>query len=130
MRNAWKISGYYLFVISLIHSAFGLFAMQDVLRELWNEGLIGSISGQMDRNAVFWFLSWGFLLGYIGVDWQQRIRRHKEPLSKFSAWGLAAIVVSGILIMPASGFWLGLPLCLIMLWPHYFSKTDAKRIEH
>ena len=123
MKNAWKISGWYLFVVGVIHNAFGVVFFSDILRDLWNAGVINSVSDQFDRNCAFWFLFSGFLFIYLGLHWQEQIRRYQEPLSKFSAWGLTAIVVSGVIIMPVSGFWIVLPLCFIMLHPHYPAKS-------
>ncbi|MDR2243926.1 MAG: DUF6463 family protein [Burkholderiales bacterium] len=125
MKHAWKISGWYLFVVGIIHNVVGVLVLQEVLRDIWNAGLINSVSDQMDRNAAFWFLFTGFLFIYFGLQWQEHIRRYQEPLSKFSAWGLTAIVVSGLIIMPVSGFWIVLPLCFIMLYPHYSKAASA-----
>jgi len=131
MRNAWRISGWYLFAVGIIHNFVGILIVRNILRDILDAGIINSVGDQTDRNAAFWFLFAGFLFNFVGLLWQQQIRRHQEPLSKFAAWGLTAMTVIGALIMPVSGFWIILPLCFIMLYPHYFVKPNAAdKAEH
>ncbi|MDR2173755.1 MAG: DUF6463 family protein [Burkholderiales bacterium] len=129
MKNMWKISGWYLFVVGIIHNLVGVWVLSDVLRDLWNAGLVDSVRDQMDRNAAFWFLLTGFLFNYVGLSWQEHLRRYKEPLSKFNAWGLTVLVVLALIITPTSGFWIVLPLCFIMLYPHYFLKIPPAKTD-
>ena len=125
MSGAWKISGWYLFAIGVIHTLVGLFLFPDILRDIWSSGLIGSVRDQLDRNVAFFFFYFGFLLSYIGLQWQEQLRRYKEPRSRLTAWGITVITITGAIIMPISGFWLVMPLCFIMLYPHYFNKGGS-----
>lgn len=117
--KAWKISGWYLFAMGIVHVLFGIVQFRDELADILKAGIINSVSDQMDLNAAFWFIFTGFLLIYMGLQWQKQIDRNNEPLSLNTALGMTAITVAGVLIVPMSGFWLLLPLCIIMLHSAY-----------
>ena len=126
IRNAWKISGWYMFALGIIHNLVGVMITKDALLDMLNAGLVNSVNiPDVDRNAAFWFIFLGFFLMYIGLVWQGQIKRYREPLSKFSAWGLTALTLVGAAIVPISGFWLIMPLCVIMLYPHYSKERNA-----
>ena len=123
MRNFWKITGWYLFAVGIIHNVVGAFIMSEILLDILTTGLKGHIHTNTEYVAIYWMLFVGFFFIYIGLHWQEQIRRYKEPLSKFTAWGLTVITVVELIIEPISGFWLLVPLCFSMLYPHYFIKT-------
>jgi len=56
--------------------------------------------------AMVWFLLFGFLLIYSGAV-LDRLERSGGKLSRVLALGLGGLCAVGVLLMPASGFWLG-----------------------
>ena len=92
-------------IIGIIHTAFGLVVCHTILGQLVREGLFNTISGQYDRESAFWFLFSGFAIIIIGalVNWCEHMGRY---LPSFLGWSFLAITVSGVVIMPLSGFWL------------------------
>ena len=94
-----------LVLIGILHSLFGLVFMGPVLKELASDGLVNTVNGQPEREAVFWFLYTGFALILLGavVDWIEA-RHAVVPL--FLAWALLASTLVALVVMPASGFWL------------------------
>ena len=119
MKNLWRYSGWYLVVIGVIHSLVLSFICIDILRDMAGEWFFNTVSNEMDRNAAFWSLFAGIFMIYMGMQWQELLDRDKKPLSKRAGWGLVVIVGVSLLIMPLSGFWLVIPLCVGMLYPHY-----------
>ena len=126
MKKLWTFSGWYLLFVGMIHVAVGAILFSDVLADIWNAGLINSVSEEMDRNAAFWFMFVGFLFIYLGWHWQEQMRLNGRPPSKFTAAGMTVMIAAGLAIMPMSGFWLLLPLCAIMLHSAYCLGASDK----
>jgi uncharacterized membrane protein len=122
MKNVWKISGWYLFAVGIIHTVVGIILFPGLLMDMAKVGILNSVGDDIERFAVFFFMFFGFLFLYMGLHWQELIRRHKEPLSKLAAWGMTVFVAAGTVMLPVSGFWIMMPLCLILLYPHYFGR--------
>ena len=122
MKNAWKITGWYVFTLGIIHIAVGFFMFYEGFRDIWVAGLVNGVGDNITAHAAFWFQFIGLLFIYFGWQWKELINRYKEPLSKFSAWGMTVLTLLGLVFVPVSGFILMLPLSFIMLYPHYIKK--------
>ena len=122
MKNAWRITGWYVFSLGIIHVLFGFIMLQDGLSEILNAGLFNGVGDNLDANVAFWFQFFGFFLIYLGWHWKEQIKRYKEPLSKFTAFGMTVLTIVGLVFVPVSGFILMTPLCFIMLYPHCSEK--------
>lgn len=94
-----------IFIIGLIHTIFGFVFMHRTLLHIVQSGVFNTIHGQVEREAVFWFLFSGFSLIILGalINW---IEKRGEILPDFLRWSFLAITITGIVIMPLSGFWL------------------------
>jgi hypothetical protein len=96
--------------IGVVHSIGGFLFFRPILSVLLNEGLFNTITvgGDLGREAAFWFLFGGFALMLIGglVD---RLERFGEHLPAFLGWSFAVLTILGVIVMPASGFWLLIP---------------------
>ena len=123
MKNAWKITGWYVFILGIIHVLSGIFMLQEGLREILSIGLFSGAVVSMAASAAFWFEFFGLFFIYFGWQWKEQINRYNQPLSKFSAWGMTVLTLVGFIIVPVSGFILMIPLCIIMLYPHLFVKN-------
>ncbi|UTH72777.1 DUF6463 family protein [Chromobacterium sp. IIBBL 290-4] len=100
--------------ISILHSAFGLWVFRDALFQRKSDGALSFLS-EMSHMLVMWFLLFGaalFLLGLAVMKLEQAL--HGE-LPKSLGWGLLILALTGIVLMPASGFWLALPPAFAIL---------------
>ena len=79
------------------------------LIELFRSGFFNQANAEPLRMAMVWFLFFGFMLIFSGV----LLRR--VPASRGLAVGFAALCGLGVLLMPASGFWLGF-IPAVQLW--------------
>jgi len=122
MKNAWKIAGWYVFSLGIIHIVVGFIMFHEGFREIWAAGLINGVGDSITAHAAFWFQFIGLMFIYFGWQWKEMIKHNNEPLSKFAAWGMTVLTLLGLVFVPMSGFILMLPLSFIMLYPHYFAK--------
>ena len=101
--------------ISVIHTLFAFTAYGQVLVELLRDGLFDSLGGDTMRAAFIWFVFAGFFMFTtgLGVDALEKNRLHGTLV--FPGWALLAITILGIVMMPASGFWLMLPPAIAMI---------------
>ena len=125
MKNAWKITGWYVFALGIIHILVGFIMFYDGFRDIWAAGLINGVGDNMTANTAFWFQFLGLFFIYLGWHWKEQINHHKEPLSKFTAWGMTVLTLVGLIFVPVSGFIIMVPLSFIMLYPHYFAKEKS-----
>lgn len=108
--------GLFLILTGLIHTVFGLVVYSGQLEPIIADGLWNTVAeGQWDRATGFWFLMFGFLLMLVGyiANWLMKKKGIAPPAS--FGWMLFAICLAGVIVMPASGFWLGLPQAWMLL---------------
>jgi len=98
--------GRYILGVSAIHTVFGVIVFQDVLMRIFADGLFNAIGDDPLRGAVTWFLFTGFSLAVIGLA-VDLLEKH-APTTKLSVLGWVVFAISGlgVILMPASGFWL------------------------
>ena len=94
--------------IGVIHTLFTPVFFARELGAIVADGVIASVAEQYDRNAAFWFAFFGFVLILLGETIHVIERELASPVPSRVTWGLAAVIFTGIVVMPVSGFWLGL----------------------
>ncbi len=104
MRNRWI--GRSILAIAALHTLFGFAVFGGIVGGLLADGLFDTVGEDPMRAAVSWFLISGFFMATTGfaVD-QLEVNGLKHKLA-ITGWALLAISLLGILLMPASGFWL------------------------
>ncbi|EST54231.1 hypothetical protein T458_12760 [Brevibacillus panacihumi W25] len=108
--------GLTLMLTGLFHNILGLVGFMTQLQPMVAEGLWDTVgNGQWDRATAFWFLMLGFMLILFGytVDWLMKKKGIAPPVSL--GWMLFAFCLIGVIVMPTSGFWLGLPQAWLLL---------------
>ncbi len=115
-------SGFMLFSIGVIHNLMGLalglglfkgptnaLAGRQLIPEIVRDGVVGAFETDPWRMVLFWFLFFGLqtmILGWL----VHRLERAGQPLPPVLAWQIAGLGLAGGLLIPASGFWLVLPV--------------------
>lgn len=107
--------GRLLIGIGVIHTLFTPVFFARELRAIVADGVVASVAEQYDRNAAFWFAFFGFALILVGETIHVIERELASPVPARVTWGLAAVILAGIVIMPVSGFWLGLVPVFLLL---------------
>ena len=93
--------------IGALHSAMGFALGGQSLAEIVEVGFFGAVNGQPSREAIFWFLFFGFLLMLVGHLVNSLESRH-IVIPKSFGYGLLVMTIFGLMIMPISGWWLAL----------------------
>ncbi len=117
--------GHIVLAIAALHTVVGLligfgldpsvhFEGGPPLTAMWNDGILASVGEDPWRVGLTWFLLWGFVLALVGLLAHQ-IERAGLVLTRSFAAGFGALCVLGVVLMPASGFWLGIvPVGLVL----------------
>jgi hypothetical protein len=122
MEKPRLTNGLLLLWIGVIHTLVGLAAGLGVpgvapaalgtrrpLAEILSGGLVGAVEPDPWRMILFWFLFFGFAI-MILAWWLHRSERAGHPVPRALAWQLGGLALLGGVLIPASGFWLVLPV--------------------
>lgn len=109
---------------AVLHIVVGLiFAAQPLLAVVQN-GFFNAVDPHFDRMAAVWFLLFGPMLFLLGLFVQWALKETgKLPAS--IGWGLLLVSVVGVVLMPTSGFWLGIVEGIIILRIAYEKGADV-----
>ena len=88
---------------AVFHIAVGL--ALSPLDEIANAGVVDSIAGYAERESSFWYVMTGIALVALGELARWMVRETGRIPARLGAW-LLGMGVTGIVFMPASGFWL------------------------
>ncbi len=103
--------GRWLLVVAALHVALGVGAGSARLRTLAARGWSALAGAAVEERLAFWFVAAGVLLALVGAladDFEVR-RVRLPPLGGVLLLALAAL---GVVLDPASGFWLLVPPAL------------------
>ncbi|QPF76836.1 hypothetical protein G8A07_26625 [Roseateles sp. DAIF2] len=106
-----------MLAVAALHTLFGLLVFAGPLRQLLRLGLFNAVGADPLLGAVTWFLLFGAPLALLGQALTLLERRVDAPALRPLGWGLLALGLLGIVLMPASGFWLLLPVVWALLRP-------------
>lgn len=107
--------GRWIIFVSLLHTIFGMVMFWPVIAQIALAGVFNAVGTDPMRGAVAWFLLAGFFMATIGlaVDALERTGQHQALRNAGITMLLTALL--GIVLFPASGFWLTLPSSIAMI---------------
>ena len=108
--------GQLLMGTGVLHTMIGVPAFRKTLAQIHRARYLGTIGRDPERNAVLWYLTTGALLVVLG-QLARSTRERTGEVPRSLGWGLLAISVPGVVLLPASGFWLVLGQALLVLSP-------------
>lgn len=106
----WR--GRALCLIALVHTGFAFGEFPEVWQALFADGLLDSVGRDPLRGAVAWFFLFGVLLWLLGMAVDLLERQVPGWRSPALGGALLLLLGLGVALMPASGFWLVLPVAL------------------
>jgi hypothetical protein len=113
--RAWI--GHWLMAVAILHTLFALVVFRATYGHLWQLGLFNTVGRDPMSAAAVWFLLFGVPLAALAhaVHALERASGQHATLRRLGAATLAMSVL-GIVLMPASGFWLVLPAAVALLF--------------
>lgn len=107
--------GRWLVGVSIIHTMFALVVFHEVLTSLIQRGVFNTVGNDPMAGAVVWFVLFGVVLFICGLA-VSALEQSSSALPRSIGWSLLTLVALGVVLMPASGFWLAIPPALAILW--------------
>ena len=107
--------------IGVIHCLFGFVVFYDTWADIFRAGIFDSIGVDPMRGAVVWF----FLFGLPVISYGTLLRWTEIQTGTCPThvgWHLLVLMLCGVILMPASGFWL-LLVPLLVLWKREFPRA-------
>lgn len=99
---------------AVLHTVVGLMFASKPLMDVLNAGIFNAVDPHFDRMAAVWFLLFGAMLFLLGLFVQWALQE-TDTLPASVGWGFLLTCVAGVILMPASGFWLGIIEAIVML---------------
>lgn len=113
-HSAWK--GPWLVAVAAVHTVFAAIVFLPQWQDIVRRGVFDSVGSDPMRGAVAWFGLFGAALALLG--WAiALLERSPAPVPaalRPLGMGVLALTLLGIVLMPASGFWLALPPSLAL----------------
>jgi hypothetical protein len=106
--------GRWLIVVAAIHTIFAMAVFGDVLLGIFKRGVFNTVGTDARTAGVVWFVLFGAML-FVGGLAVSALEKASMPIPKSIGWGLFFICVAGVVLMPASGFWLAFPPAIALL---------------
>jgi hypothetical protein len=119
-RGTWLIS------VALIHTVFALVMFKDSLQVIAARGVFNSVGNDPTIGAVSWFVLCGFCLAALGLA--VYVMEHAGQRSRAVGVSLLLTVLLGLILMPASGFWLLLPPAISLATDSHRNESNALTI--
>jgi hypothetical protein len=110
--KAW-ISKWLMFV-SAGHTVIGAMLFGSIYMQMFSVGLVGSVTSDKTAAAA-WFLLFGFLLFTTSLLIGVIEKSDNLEMPKSIGITLFALTTIGVILMPASGFWLAYPAAIALL---------------
>ncbi|RQO81115.1 hypothetical protein DBV10_16570 [Acidovorax sp. FJL06] len=105
-----------MLAVAAVHTAFAAVVFLPQLQEIARRGVFDSVGTDPMVGAVAWFVLFGGVLALLG--WAVLLLERHAVLAPVPlrplGMGVLALTVLGIVLMPASGFWLALPPALAL----------------
>jgi hypothetical protein len=107
--------GPWLMGVAVVHTGFAITMFGDALRTVIARGVFDSVGSDPMIGAVIWFVLFGVMLFVCGLAVAALDRVTGGELPKPLGWSLLALATLGVVLMPASGFWLAFPPAIAVL---------------
>lgn len=106
--------GNWLMGVAVLHTGFAVVVYGGVLRSMAQRGVFDTVGGDPLTGAVAWFVLFGVLMFACGLA-VASLEKAGAPVPRALGVCLLALTVFGVVLMPASGFWLAFPPAFALL---------------
>ncbi len=107
--------GLWLIGSSIIHTMHDVVAHGNVLLSVVQRGVFNTVGTDPMVKAVVWSVLFGLVVFISGLAVSSLERSSSGVLPKSFGWSMLALATFGVVLMPASGFWLAFPPAIAVL---------------
>ena len=107
--------GLWLIGTSIIHTLFEVVVHGNVLLSVVQRGMFNTVGTDPMVRAEVWSLLFGLVVFITGLAVSALERSSSGVLPKSLGWSMLALATFGVVLMPASGFWLAFPPAIAVL---------------
>ena len=107
--------GRWLIGTSIIHALYDVVVHGNVLLSVVQRGVFNTVGTDPRVRAVVWSVLFGLVVFITGLAVSALERSSSGVLPKSLGWSMLALAASGVVLMPASGFWLAFPPAIAVL---------------
>ncbi len=107
--------GHWLMGVAALHTLFAVVVFGRVLLTIAERGVFNSVGTDPLVAAAVWFVLFGFVLALLALAVTPLEHSGQGAALRKLGFGLLLLCVVGIVLMPASGFWLAIVPALAML---------------
>jgi hypothetical protein len=109
-----RYAGELLMGTGALHTLIGVVGFRRTLGAIHRARYVNAIGRDPERAAALWCLTTGGLLVVLG-QLARSVQARTGAVPRSLGWGLLALAVPGVVLLPASGFWLVLGQALLVL---------------
>lgn len=107
--------GHWLMAVAALHTLFALLVFRQPLLSIVQRGVFNTVGQDPMSAATVWFFLFGVVLALLAMAITPLERSNIAAPLRRLGWGVLALSVLGVVLMPASGFWLALPAGLALI---------------
>jgi hypothetical protein len=107
--------GRWLIGTSIIHTMYDVAVHGNVLLSIVQRGVFNTVGTDPMVGKVVWSVLFGLVVFITGLAVSALERSSSGVLPKSLGWSMLALATFGVVLMPASGFWLAFPPAIAVL---------------
>ncbi|MCV2370626.1 DUF6463 family protein [Roseateles oligotrophus] len=107
--------GHWLMAVAALHTLFALVFLLKPLQDIVRRGVFNTVGQDPLTAAAVWFLLFAAPLAMQALAITSLERSGQHAALRRQGWGLLAMSMVGVILMPESGFWLAIPAGIALL---------------
>lgn len=119
--------GRWVMGVAILHTLFALLLLNRSLLVVLERGVFDAVGNDVKIGVAVWFVLFGAVLFILGLALSALEKAMAGALPASLGWSLFALAVIGVVLMPASGFWLAFPPAVAILWRARSTPPRGKR---
>ena len=108
--------GYWLLGIAVLHTIYAGVFFGPIYADVVRRGIINTVGRDPMIGAAVWFAIFGVMMAMLAAAVVPMERSGQHQGLRNVGLGLLLLCVAGVALMPASGFWLGFPAALALMY--------------
>lgn len=107
--------GRWLIGVAILHTLFAIVVFNKIFLTVMQHGVFNAVGNDPMTAAAVWFLLFGAVLALMGMAIHSLEQNEQFTSARAIGTGLLLMTLLGIVLMPASGFWLALPAAIALM---------------